>query len=108
MGTFFVQDVFKIAGIGAVPVGKVERGTLRVGMRANLKGKTFEIKTIEMHHLQITEAKTGDNVGISLRLIRDIQASPIKEKSFFQKIFGASDEGNDVIKKYVGKRIDFS
>ena len=42
MATFFIQDVYRITGIGAVPVGKVESGILRVGMKANIDGKIIE------------------------------------------------------------------
>jgi elongation factor 1-alpha len=64
-----VQDVYTITGIGTVPVGRVETGIMRAGETvvfepAGVKG---EVKTIEMHHEQIPEAKPGDNVGFSVR-----------------------------------------
>jgi elongation factor 1-alpha len=64
-----VQDVYTITGIGTVPVGRVETGIMKVGETvvfepAGVKG---EVKSIEMHHEQITEAKPGDNVGFSVR-----------------------------------------
>ena len=68
-----VQDVYEITGIGTVPVGKIETGIMKVGMKVKiLPGRTGEgidgeVKTIEMHHESMTEAKAGDNVGINIR-----------------------------------------
>ncbi|TRZ55445.1 translation elongation factor EF-1 subunit alpha [archaeon] len=64
-----IQDVYTITGIGTVPVGRVDTGILKVNdtivfMPAGVKG---EVKTIEMHHEQITEARPGDNIGFSVR-----------------------------------------
>jgi elongation factor 1-alpha len=64
-----VQDVYTITGIGTVPVGRVETGVMKNGDMivfepAGVKG---EVKSIEMHHEQIPEAKPGDNVGFSVR-----------------------------------------
>jgi elongation factor 1-alpha len=64
-----VQDVYTITGIGTVPVGRVETGVLKTGDMvvfepAGVKG---EVKSIEMHHEQIPEARPGDNVGFSVR-----------------------------------------
>jgi elongation factor 1-alpha len=64
-----VQDVYTITGIGTVPVGRVETGVLKAGDNVVFEpaGKSGEVKTIEMHHEQIPEAKPGDNVGFSVR-----------------------------------------
>ncbi len=64
-----VQDVYTITGIGTVPVGRVETGVLKAGdkiifMPAGVEG---EVKSIEMHHENIPEAKPGDNVGFNVR-----------------------------------------
>ncbi len=64
-----IQDVYTIKGAGVVPVGRVETGVMKpndkiVIMPANI---TAEIKSIEMHHEALTEAKPGDNVGFNLR-----------------------------------------
>ena len=47
-----LQDVYKIGGIGTVPVGRVETGTLKAGMVVTFGplGQTTEVKTVEMHH----------------------------------------------------------
>jgi len=64
-----VQDVFTITGHGTVPVGRVETGVLKPGdtvvfMPSGAKG---EVKSIEMHHQPLQEAKPGDNVGFNVK-----------------------------------------
>ncbi len=63
--TVHIDAVFNITGVGPVPVGKVEAGTLRPGMTLNAGGKAFTVKRIEMHHAEVPQAVVGDNVGIS-------------------------------------------
>ncbi|MAG39396.1 translation elongation factor EF-1 subunit alpha [Candidatus Pacearchaeota archaeon] len=68
-----IQDVYEITGIGTVPVGKVETGVMKVGQKiVVLPGRSGtgiegEVRSIEAHHEQLTEAEAGDNVGINLR-----------------------------------------
>ncbi len=68
-----IQDVYNITGIGVVPVGRVETGIMKVGDKVVAvpgregKGVSGEVKTIEMHHEQLTQAEPGDNVGFSVR-----------------------------------------
>ncbi|MCK4552585.1 translation elongation factor EF-1 subunit alpha [Candidatus Pacearchaeota archaeon] len=68
-----VQDVYDITGIGTVPVGKIETGIMKQGMKVKvLPGRTGtgiegELKTIEMHHETLAQADAGDNVGINIR-----------------------------------------
>ncbi len=68
-----VQDVYEITGIGTVPVGKIETGVMKQGMKVKVlpgrtgKGIEGEVKTIEMHHETLPEATAGDNVGINIR-----------------------------------------
>lgn len=68
-----IQDVYNITGIGVVPVGRVETGIMKIGDKIVAvpgregKGVPAEVKTIEMHHEQITEALPGDNIGFSAR-----------------------------------------
>jgi len=64
-----LQDVYKIGGIGTVPVGRVETGIIKPGMvvtfaPANL---STEVKSVEMHHQALTEATPGDNVGFNVK-----------------------------------------
>merc|ERR1711981_1393694 len=50
-----LQDVYKIGGIGTVPVGRVETGLLKPGMVVTFapSGITTEVKSVEMHHEQL-------------------------------------------------------
>jgi elongation factor 1-alpha len=64
-----VQDVYVITGVGTVPVGRVETGVLKAGETLIFEpsGVKGEVKSIEIHHQQIPEAKPGDNVGFNTR-----------------------------------------
>jgi elongation factor 1-alpha len=64
-----IQDVYKISGIGTVPVGKIETGVLNVGKNVifNPSQKSGEVKSIEMHHTMVDKAEPGDNVGFNVR-----------------------------------------
>ena len=72
-----LQDVYKIGGIGTVPVGRVETGIIKPGMivtfaPANL---TTEVKSVEMHHTALEKAEPGDNVGFNVKnvSVKDIK-----------------------------------
>uniref|UniRef100_A0A8C4NHK4 Elongation factor 1-alpha n=1 Tax=Eptatretus burgeri TaxID=7764 RepID=A0A8C4NHK4_EPTBU len=80
-----LQDVYKIGGIGTVPVGRVETGVLKPGMvvtfaPANL---TTEVKSVEMHHEALQEALPGDNVGFNVKnvSIKDIRRGNVAGES---------------------------
>jgi len=64
-----LQDVYKIGGIGTVPVGRVETGVLKAGIVAQFGpvGLTTEVKSVEMHHETLPEAVPGDNVGFNVK-----------------------------------------
>ncbi|XP_034456794.1 elongation factor 1-alpha-like isoform X1 [Hippoglossus hippoglossus] len=64
-----LQDVYKIGGIGTVPVGRVETGILKPGMLVTFapSNLTTEVKTVEMHHEALPEALPGDNVGFNIK-----------------------------------------
>ncbi len=68
-----IQDVYSISGIGVVPVGRIETGTMKIGQKVVFvpgregKGVPGEVKSIEMHHEQVQEAIPGDNVGFNVR-----------------------------------------
>ena len=68
-----IQDVYTIKGVGTVPVGKIETGVMKTGQSIIFKpsmkpgGATGEVKTIEMHHEQMSQAEPGDNVGVNMR-----------------------------------------
>jgi elongation factor 1-alpha len=64
-----LQDVYKIGGIGTVPVGRVETGVLKPGMVVTFApaNVTTEVKSVEMHHEALLEASPGDNVGFNVK-----------------------------------------
>ncbi|XP_060552203.1 elongation factor 1-alpha-like [Ruditapes philippinarum] len=72
-----LQDVYKIGGIGTVPVGRVETGVIKPGMVVTFAPVqlTTEVKSVEMHHEALTEALPGDNVGFNVKnvSIKDIK-----------------------------------
>ena len=80
-----IQDVYNITGIGVVPVGRVETGIMKVNDKVVIvpgregKGVHGEVKTIEMHHEQLTEAEPGDNIGFNVRGLskKDIQRGDV-------------------------------
>jgi len=72
-----LQDVYKIGGIGTVPVGRVETGKLKPGQIVCFAptGLTTEVKSVEMHHESLVEAVPGDNVGFNCKnvSVKDIK-----------------------------------
>jgi len=83
-----LQDVYKIGGIGTVPVGRVETGSLKAGMVVTFGpvNTTTEVKSVEMHHETVDAAFPGDNVGFN---VKNISVQDIKRG------FVASDSKND-------------
>merc|ERR1719498_118739 len=86
-----LQDVYKIGGIGTVPVGRVETGLLKPGMVVTFGplNVTTEVKSVEMHHEQVEEAEPGDNVGFN---VKNLSVKDIKRG------YVASDSKNDPAK----------
>merc|ERR1719373_1113912 len=87
-----LQDVYKIGGIGTVPVGRVETGIIKPGMvvtfaPANI---TTEVKSVEMHHESLPEAVPGDNVGFN---VKNVSVKEIRRGNV------ASDSKNDPAKE---------
>jgi len=72
-----LQDVYKIGGIGTVPVGRVETGILKPGMVVTFAPAmiTTEVKSVEMHHESMDQATPGDNVGFNVKnvAVKDIR-----------------------------------
>merc|ERR1712110_964928 len=80
-----LQDVYKISGIGTVPVGRVETGTLKKGVIATFgpMNITTEVKSVEMHHESVDEAVPGDNVGFNIKglSVKDIKRGYVASDS---------------------------
>jgi len=72
-----LQDVYKIGGIGTVPVGRVETGIIKPGTVVTFSPAqiTTEVKSVEMHHESLTQAEPGDNVGFNVKnvSVKDIK-----------------------------------
>jgi elongation factor 1-alpha len=83
-----LQDVYKIGGIGTVPVGRVETGIIKPGMVVNFApvNLSTEVKSVEMHHEALEEAVPGDNVGFNVKnvAVKDLRRGYV-----------ASDNKND-------------
>ncbi len=93
-----IQDVFSITGVGTVPVGRVETGVLKVGETvvfepAGVKG---EVKSIEIHHQPIKEAKPGDNIGFN---VRGVSKTDIRRGD----VAGHPDNPPTVVKEFTGQ-----
>jgi len=80
-----LQDVYKIGGIGTVPVGRVETGVLKPGMVVCFAptGLTTEVKSVEMHHEALAEAEPGDNVGFNCKnvSVKDLKRGYVASNS---------------------------
>merc|ERR1712025_958151 len=89
-----LQDVYKIGGIGTVPVGRIETGTLKPGMVVTFApaGVTTEVKSVEMHHEQLTEGLPGDNVGFNVKnvSVKDIRRGNVASDSKNDPAMGAA------------------
>jgi len=87
-----LQDVYKIGGIGTVPVGRVETGIIKAGMVVSFApaNVTTEVKSVEMHHEQLESGKPGDNVGFN---VKNVSVKDIRRG------FVCSDSKNDPAKE---------
>jgi elongation factor 1-alpha len=102
-----LQDVYKIGGIGTVPVGRVETGVLKPGMTVTFapSNVTTEVKSVEMHHETLPEAIPGDNVGFNVKnvSVKDIRRGnvcgdskndpPRESTSFFAQVIVLNHPG---------------
>ena len=63
--------MYKIGGIGTVPVGRVETGIIKPGIVVTFSPANIstEVKSVEMHHEAMLEALPGDNVGFNVKNI---------------------------------------
>merc|ERR1711878_161199 len=96
-----LQDVYKIGGIGTVPVGRVETGIIKPGMVITFAPNmlTTEVKSVEMHHESLPEAVPGDNVGFNIKnvSVKDIKRGYVASDSKNKPASGVSDFTAQVI-----------
>jgi len=96
-----LQDVYKIGGIGTVPVGRVETGIIKPGMVVTFAPNMLstEVKSVEMHHESLPEAVPGDNVGFNIKnvSVKDIKRGYVASDSKNKPASGVSDFTAQVI-----------
>nr|BAK52319.1 translation elongation factor 1 alpha [Ergobibamus cyprinoides] len=96
-----IQDVYKIGGIGTVPVGRVETGLLKPGMVITVAPTqvTTEVKSVEMHHESLPEAGPGDNVGFNVKnvSVKEIRRGNVVGDSKRDPPYGAETFVSQVI-----------
>jgi len=80
-----LQDVYKIGGIGTVPVGRVETGKIVAGMIVTFApaSVTTEVKSVEMHHETLEAGVPGDNVGFAVKnvSVKDVKRGMVTSDS---------------------------
>ena len=95
------QDVYKIGGIGTVPVGRVETGVIKPGMVVTFApvALSTEVKSVEMHHESLAEACPGDNVGFNIKnvSVKDIKRGYVTSDSKNKPATGVADFTAQVI-----------
>merc|ERR1719376_481771 len=96
-----LQDVYKIGGIGTVPVGRVETGIIKPGMLVTFAPNqlTTEVKSVEMYHESLPEATPGDNVGFNIKnvSVKDIKRGYVASDSKNKPASGVQDFTAQVI-----------
>merc|ERR1712055_912168 len=96
-----LQDVYKIGGIGTVPVGRVETGIIKPGIVVTFAPSQLstEVKSVEMHHESLTEATPGDNVGFDVKnvSVKDIKRGNVASDSKNKPACGVADFTAQVI-----------
>jgi len=96
-----LQDVYKIGGIGTVPVGRVETGVIKPGMVVTFAPNQLstEVKSVEMHHESLPEAVPGDNVGFNIKnvSVKDIKRGFVASDSKNKPACGVADFTAQVI-----------
>lgn len=64
-----LDHVFPVKGVGTVALGVVRRGTLRAHEQLRLwpTDKVVEIRSIQVHDVDVKEAEAGERVGVALK-----------------------------------------
>jgi translation elongation factor EF-Tu-like GTPase len=81
-----VEDVFSIRGRGTVVTGRVEAGTVRVGLpvqvvRAGAVVASTKVTGVEMFRKVLDSATAGDNVGL---LLADLTKEQVQQGDLVQ------------------------
>ena len=64
-----IDHVFPVKGVGTVALGVVRTGTLKVHEHLRLwpTDRTVEVRSIQVHDVDVKEAGTGERVGVALK-----------------------------------------
>mmetsp|Transcript_24576 Transcript_24576/g.44124 ORF Transcript_24576/g.44124 Transcript_24576/m.44124 type:complete len:440 (+) Transcript_24576:118-1437(+) len=103
-----IQDVYKIGGIGTVPVGRVETGTMKPGITAQFapSGIQAEVVSCEVHHESLPEVGPGTNVGFNVKnvAVKDIRRGDVASDANDSPATGVSSfEAQVVVMNHPGK-----
>ena len=110
-----IEDVFTITGRGTVVTGRVERGVVKVGDKAELVGirdtRETTVTGVEMFRKLLDQGQAGDNVGVLLRGIekKDVERGMVlakpgsikPHKKFFSQVYILSKEEGGRHKPFV-------
>ena len=102
-----LQDVYKIEGIGTVPVGRVETGVIKPGMVVTFApvNLSTEVKSVETHHEPRPEAAPDDNVGFNVKnmSVKDTKRSYVTSYSKNKSATGVPNFTAQVVETGVTK-----
>lgn len=103
-----IQDVYKIGGIGTVPVGRVETGVMKPGITAQFapSGIQAEVKSCEVHHESLLEVGPGTNVGFNVKnvAVKDIRRGDVASDANDSPATGVSSfEAQVIVMNHPGK-----
>ena len=81
-----VEDIFTIQGRGTVVTGRVQSGTVRVGMQVNVVrdggvATTTTVTAVEMFRKVLDTATAGDNVGL---LLKGVDKAQVRQGDLIQ------------------------
>ena len=103
-----IQDVYKIGGIGTVPVGRVEAGIIRPGITVKIapSGIKAEVKSVEVHHECVPEVGAGNNVGFNLKnvTVKDLRRGDVASNADDEPACNVSSfEAQIIVMNHPGK-----
>ncbi|HLD57393.1 MAG TPA: translation elongation factor EF-1 subunit alpha [archaeon] len=95
-----IQSVLNITGVGAVVTGKIETGVMKPGDKVIIEpcGISGEVKSMEMHHKQLTQAIPGDNIGVNMK---GVEKKSVKKGD----MIGRPDNPPTVVKEFTAQII---
>lgn len=100
--------MYKIGGIGTVPVGRVEAGIIRPGMNLRFapSGILAEVKSVEVHHECVPEVGAGNNVGFNVKnvSVKDLSRGEVASNADDEPAYNVSSfEAQIIVLNHPGK-----